>query len=329
MADRDHVLKLLGGEVGTLHVAETRTDATRPLENGTLETLTLRLSDGSEAPAIFLLPPGTGPFPAILYCHAHGNRYDIGRDELIAGRPALTAPYAPDLLARGYAVLCVEMPCFGARAHISESAESKARLWRGTTLFGRMLAEQVAALDWLSARPDIDATRIATLGISMGGTLAWWMAAIDPRIRAAVSLCCFADMDCLIDTGAHDGHGHYMTVPGLLAHATTGEVAGLARAAPATPLRRPRGLEHARTLLRHRAARSRSRLCRSRRAGRGRIPHRTGDRPYRNPGNARPRPRIPRPAPVGGPANAWLTRRRTPRIIPRKRKTNHRSGEKQ
>ena len=232
MADRDHVLKLLGGEVGTLRVAETLTDATRPLENGKLETLTLRLSDGSEAPASFLLPSGTGPFPAILYCHAHGNRYDIGRDELIAGRPALIAPYAPDLLARGYAVLCVEMPCFGTRAHISESAESKARLWRGTTLFGRMLAEQKAALDWLGARPDIDAARIATLGISMGGTLAWWMAAIDPRIRAAVSLCCFADMDCLINTGSHDGHGHYMTVPGLLAHATTGEVAGLAAPRP-------------------------------------------------------------------------------------------------
>jgi len=232
MADRDHVLKLLGGEVGTLRVAEAKTDANRPLENGTLETLILRISDGSEAPAFLLLPPDIGPSPAILYCHAHGNRYDIGRDELIAGRPALTAPYAPDLLARGYAVLCVEMPCFGTRAHMCESAESKARLWRGTTLFGRMLAEQVAALDWLSVRPDVDATRIATLGISMGGTLAWWMAAIDLRIRAAVSLCCFADMGCLIDTGAHDGHGNYMTVPGLLTHAATGEVAGLGAPRP-------------------------------------------------------------------------------------------------
>ena len=232
MADREHVLKLLGGEIGTPHVAETRTDATRPLENGSLHTLSLRLSDGADAPAYLLRPPGVGPAPAILYCHAHGNRYDIGRDELIAGRPALTAPYAPDLAARGYAVLCVEMPCFGARADISESAEAKARLWRGTTLFGRMLAEQVAALDWLTALPDIDADRIAALGISMGGTLAWWMAAIDPRIRAAVSLCCLADMECLIANDAHDGHGQYMTVPGLLAHAATGQVAGLAAPRP-------------------------------------------------------------------------------------------------
>ena len=232
MADLDHVLRLLGGEVGTLHVAGIDAGETRPLDGGTLETLTLRLSDGADAPALLIRPPGARPAPAILYCHAHGGRYDIGRDELVSGRPALTAPYAPDLVARGCAVLCVEMPCFGARAGLSESAESKARLWRGTTLFGRMLAEQVAALDWLSARPDVDAARVATLGISMGGTLAWWMAAIDPRIRAAASLCCFADMACLIETGNHDGHGQYMTVPGLLAHASTGEVAGLAAPRP-------------------------------------------------------------------------------------------------
>jgi pimeloyl-ACP methyl ester carboxylesterase len=227
MVDRDHVLRLLGGEVGTLRVAEAAARG-----DGFPGDLTLRLSDGTDAPAILLRPPGAGPAPAVLYCHAHGNRYDIGRDELIAGRPALTAPYAPDLLARGYAVLCVEMPCFGARAHVSESAEAKARLWRGTTLFVRMLAEQVAALDWLSARDDVDANRVATLGISMGGTLAWWMAAIDPRIRAAVTLCCFADLECLIRTGNHDGHGHYMTIPDLLSHASTGEVAGLAAPRP-------------------------------------------------------------------------------------------------
>jgi dienelactone hydrolase len=228
MADRDTVLRLLGGEVGALHVRDVDMREVRRSGVGTLHDLTLRLSDGTESPAYLLRPPGSETAPAILYCHAHGGRYDIGRSELIDGRSALTEPYAPDLLTRGYAILCVEMPCFGARAHIAESAEAKARLWRGTTLFGRMLAEQVAALDWLTARPDIDPRRIGSLGISMGGTLAWWIAAIDPRIRAAVSLCCFADMDCLIGTGNHDRHGQYMTVPGLLAHASTGRVAGLA-----------------------------------------------------------------------------------------------------
>tara|TARA_Y100000031_G_C8038333_1_gene300469 strand:- start:261 stop:641 length:381 start_codon:yes stop_codon:yes gene_type:complete len=32
-------------------------------------------------PAYFLRPRGDGPFPTIIYCHAHGGTYDKGRVE--------------------------------------------------------------------------------------------------------------------------------------------------------------------------------------------------------------------------------------------------------
>ena len=35
----------------------------------------------------FLAPDGAGPFPAVLYCHAHGGNYDLGRRELTEKRP--------------------------------------------------------------------------------------------------------------------------------------------------------------------------------------------------------------------------------------------------
>jgi pimeloyl-ACP methyl ester carboxylesterase len=70
------------------------------------------------------------------------------------------------------------------------------------------------------------------MGISMGGTLAWWLAALQPRLAAAVSMCCFADLARLVETGAHDGHGTYMTVPGLLAQTSTGRLSGLAAPMP-------------------------------------------------------------------------------------------------
>ena len=41
------------------------------------------------------------------------------------------------------------------------------------------------------------------------------LAALDDRIKAVAHLCCFADYDTMIELGAHDGHGHYMTIPGL------------------------------------------------------------------------------------------------------------------
>ena len=61
----------------------------------------------------------------------------------------------------------------------------------------------------------------------MGATLAFWLAALDPRMKAVAHLCCFADLETLVASGAHDLHGLYMTVPGLLAVARTGEIAGL------------------------------------------------------------------------------------------------------
>jgi pimeloyl-ACP methyl ester carboxylesterase len=91
-----------------------------------------------------------------------------------------------------------------------------------------MLGEQRAGLDWMLAQPGVDRGRAAVMGISMGGTLAWWLAALDPRLAAAVSMCCFADLARLVETGAHDGHGIYMTVPGLLAATSTGRLSGLA-----------------------------------------------------------------------------------------------------
>ncbi|MEM1376380.1 MAG: dienelactone hydrolase family protein [Pseudomonadota bacterium] len=199
-------------------------------EGDSWEARDLRFStfDGEIAPAWFVLPQDCRePLPALLYLHAHGNRYDIGRDELFDGRPALEKPYIDDLLARGFAVLCIEMPCFGARQEPNESSRSKAHLWHGTTLFGRMLHELRCGLTFLADQPEVDAKRLGCLGISMGGTHAYWLAALDERVQAAVSLCAFADLACLVEHGGHVNHGHYMTVPGLLRKTTTGQIAGL------------------------------------------------------------------------------------------------------
>ncbi|NCO85541.1 MAG: prolyl oligopeptidase family serine peptidase [Rhodobacterales bacterium] len=184
---------------------------------------------GESVAAWFLHPRESGQrVGAVLYCHAHGNRYDIGRAEFLSSRPALQSAWAPALAALGLAALCLEMPCFGDRAHPGEAALSKALLWRGETLFGQMLAEQIAGIDFLASQPDIDPDRIGALGLSMGGTLAWWLAALDTRLRATVQMCAFADMAGLIARGANDVHGAYMTVPGLLRLTTTGALAGLA-----------------------------------------------------------------------------------------------------
>lgn len=227
---RDNVKMLLGVSLEAYRFSPPKVQSTIKLDHGTAKRLMFTTQDGTDIPAMMLEPANStaeSKSPAILYCHAHGARYDIGIDELCDGRPALVGPYADDLLALGFVVLCLEMPCFGSRTEPQESAASKTALWYGKTLFGQMLAELSAGLDYLCDLPHVDAARIGTLGISMGGTHAWWLAALDTRIKAAIHLCCFADLATLVKLGNHDNHGHYMTVPGLLATCTSGQLASL------------------------------------------------------------------------------------------------------
>lgn len=168
-------------------------------------------------PGLFIVPEGDGPHPAVLYCHAHGNRYAQGARELIHGRPSLQQPYGPALATLGIASLAVDLAPFGARQDEGpESQLAKAALWEGRTMMGDMLADLSVALAWLSQRSEVDAGRLASLGLSMGGTHAYWMAALHPQIRATAHLCVFSDIATLIADGAHDLHGPYMTVPGLI-----------------------------------------------------------------------------------------------------------------
>jgi len=172
------------------------------------------------------------PLPAVLYAHAHGGRHDIGASELIAGRPELLAPPGPALAEAGYVTLSIDLATFGERSTVTESSAAKAALWYGKSLIGDMLSDQAAALTYLASRTDVDARRIATFGMSMGSTLSYWLAAVEPRIAAAAHLCCFADFASMVESGAHDGHGIYLLVPGLLAETSTGAIAGLVAPRP-------------------------------------------------------------------------------------------------
>lgn len=197
-----------------------------------LRRLRFRDAAGAAVRGLMVLPKGAGPFPAVIYIHAHGNRYGIGASELTEGRPALQGPMGPALADAGFAVLCIDLPCFGERSGIAESAAAKAALWRGGSLAGQMIGELKSSLDWLAAQPEIDASRIGCFGISMGATFGYWLAAIDDRIAALAHLCCLADFEELIRLGGHDEHGIYLTVPGLLNVASNGVIAGLVAPRP-------------------------------------------------------------------------------------------------
>ncbi|MBV0911793.1 dienelactone hydrolase family protein [Anianabacter salinae] len=180
---------------------------------------------GEAVDGFLILPDGPGPHPVVLVIHAHGNRHDIGARELVEGRPAAPEPIGPVLRARGIASLCLDLPCFGGRSSAVENAAAKAALWQGRSLAGQMMGELSSQIDWLAADPRFGP--IGVYGLSMGATLGYWLAAVEPRIAALAHLCCLADLDALIATGAHDLHGPYLTIPGLPRTARNGQIAGM------------------------------------------------------------------------------------------------------
>ena len=191
-----------------------------------LERWSLDLNGREPVPALLVVPRDVAVRGVVLYCHAHGNRFDVGKDELIAGRPALAAPpYGLVLPPLGFAALAIDHWGFGERASVSERVLNKRFLWGGSTLWGMRIADTLAAFDWVRAR--FARGPVIALGLSMGSTMAWWAAALEPRIAGCVDLCCLAEFDALTATGADDLHGEYYFVPGLRKHFTAAAINAL------------------------------------------------------------------------------------------------------
>ena len=228
-ARREELYALLGDLPERQRPIAARKVGEEEREGYVLEKLVLDLNGIEEVPAFFARPQNSsGRAPAILYNHAHGGGYDIGKDEFVNGRDALQEPpYARELTSRGYVGLCIDTWLFGERRGRTESELFKHMLWHGQVLWGMMVYDSLRAVDYLVGRTDVNSDRIGTLGLSMGSTMAWWTAALDPRIKVTVDLCCLTDFQALIDTRGLDGHGIYYYVPGLLKSFTSAQINAL------------------------------------------------------------------------------------------------------
>jgi dienelactone hydrolase len=194
-----------------------------------LESWVLDLNGIEPVPALVARPQGSrGRAPAVLFNHSHGGGYEIGKRELVEGRSYLQpTPYAEALTRQGWVVLSIDHWCFGERAHETELETFKAMLWQGRVLWGMMVHDSLRALDWLASRGDVDPARLGTLGMSMGSSMAQWVAALDERVRATVDICCLTDYHTLLAEKGLAGHGIYYYVPALLKHFTAAGINAL------------------------------------------------------------------------------------------------------
>ena len=195
----------------------------------TVESLELHNGMGDKVPGYLFLPDKiSGKVPAILYCHWHGDQYEMGKQELLESN-ATPVPPGPALARMGYAVLGIDACCFGERngrgpdgpqvtGAAGELTAAKFHLLTGRSLWGALLHDDLMALDYLCSRSEVDANRIGVTGMSMGSTRSWWLTALDDRLKTAVCVGCMTRHRDLIQDQMLKAHSIYFFVPGLLRH---------------------------------------------------------------------------------------------------------------
>lgn len=203
--------------------------STHEINGVIVEKLLLDINGIELVPAYFTKPVNaTGKLPVVLFNHSHFGQYEVGKSEYLYGRKEMQSPpHAIALAHAGYAGLCIDAWGFGERSGKAEADIFKEMLWKGQVMWGMMVYDNLRAIDYLVSRHDIDSKRIATMGMSMGSTMSWWLAALDERIKVCIDLCCLTDFETLIEEDGLKLHGIYYYVPDLLNHFTTAQINSL------------------------------------------------------------------------------------------------------
>ncbi|MBV6430244.1 MAG: hypothetical protein IANPNBLG_00353 [Bryobacteraceae bacterium] len=159
-----------------------------------------------------LLPKNKpAPHPAVICLPGHGRGVDdiVGIDD--KGRPRTDKAgyqhdFALQVVEHGLAAVAIEQMAFGCRrdgrtkkgglGRSSCQPVAGAALLLGQTMIHWRVNDVSRTIDWIETRKELDAKRVGVTGISGGGTITVFSAALEPRLKAAFAsgyLCTFRD----------------------------------------------------------------------------------------------------------------------------------------
>jgi len=166
--------------------------------------ITYEADPGDPVPA-WLLVPRTPTTRAVLCVHSTQRS---GKDEVVGMGQRFSRHTAKELAERGYLALAPDYPNFGEyyldvyrRGYLSASMKG--------------IVNHRAAVDILLAQPGI--RHIAAVGHSLGGHNALFIAAVDPRLHAAVTSCGFTSFAKYYG-GNLKGWSHLGYMPRIASH---------------------------------------------------------------------------------------------------------------
>jgi len=219
-AKRRQLARLLGGfpartplNAETLNREEQR--------DRIVEWVRYEAEPGDVVPAVLLIPRRrTPPLPAVLCHHQHAGQYELGKSEVLgwAGNPQQA--YAAELCARGYVTFAPDCIGFEERSHPRLAGREYERflahrlLLQGLSLQGKMIWDVMRAVDYLSSRAEVEASRIGMMGHSLGGCETWWAMSLEPRIKAGAASCGVTTYGAVLAAEWQHNYGWY--VPGIL-----------------------------------------------------------------------------------------------------------------
>ena len=125
---------------------------------------------GGRVTAFLVVPPGKGPFPAVIYLHGAGE-----------DRTRLAVP-AAWLAARGAVGLVIDSAF--ARTKSSAPSDPLRSLEWGRDLTVQTVVDLRRGVDLLRSLPQVDQERIGFVGYSAGAKTGAILAGVDHRIRA-------------------------------------------------------------------------------------------------------------------------------------------------
>lgn len=229
-SQRDHYRQMLFSLLGDLPPVFTPSldiTATEHRDGYTLQSFCFDNGAASVVPGWLMIPDGlTGPAPAVLYLHAHGGKYARGKNELFDD-PLMGFSPVPALTAAGYLVMAIDCYAFGERSTVLpvgtmeasrevELSWFKKFLWEGRSLWGMIVRDDMLALNALLEHPQVDPSRVALTGMSLGGSRTTWLAALDDRPAAVIPVAQMTRYADFAVRGSYHRHSVYYYVPSAL-----------------------------------------------------------------------------------------------------------------
>ena len=168
---------------------DMRSSDLRATSNGRLQKIVFSGRDARRVPAHLELPlHGQAPYPCVILVHGMSR----SKEFWWSFGTTTEGKHKDRLVAEGFAVLGLDLPMHGERAAEGDYLDPAQLLRAGAgerlrDLFAAAVVEHRRAIDVLYERADIDSNRIGVLGYEFGGSVAFALAAVEPRLRTAVA----------------------------------------------------------------------------------------------------------------------------------------------